>query len=153
MKRIVQVSKIGLILWVACVVASCCTTTGHRDAIISANDTFMATYKRGDAAGMADLYTVNGQLLPPNSDVIRGRAGIQTFWQGLMDAGIKEANLETVEVEGHCDTATEVGRFVVIGEGGQTLGNGKYIVLWKREGGEWRLHRDIWNSSVPPPSE
>ena len=22
----------------------------------------------------------------------------------------------------------------------------KYVVVWKKVGGEWQLHRDIWNS-------
>jgi hypothetical protein len=29
------------------------------------------------------------------------------------------------------------------------LDQGKYIVIWKREKGQWKLHRDIFNSSVP----
>jgi hypothetical protein len=23
------------------------------------------------------------------------------------------------------------------------------LVIWKRDGDDWKLHRDIWNSSVP----
>jgi ketosteroid isomerase-like protein len=26
---------------------------------------------------------------------------------------------------------------------------GKYIVIWKQDGGQWKLHRDIFNSSLP----
>ena len=26
---------------------------------------------------------------------------------------------------------------------------GKYLVVWKREGGAWRLHIDIWNTNAP----
>jgi ketosteroid isomerase-like protein len=22
----------------------------------------------------------------------------------------------------------------------------RYVVVWKREGGRWKLHRDIWNA-------
>jgi hypothetical protein len=29
---------------------------------------------------------------------------------------------------------------------------GKYIVVWKRQDGVWKLHADIWNSDAPPPS-
>jgi ketosteroid isomerase-like protein len=36
-------------------------------------------------------------------------------------------------------------------EGGQVIDNGKYVVLWRREAGQWKLHRDIWNSSQPAP--
>ncbi|MCG6957208.1 MAG: hypothetical protein LJF04_14560 [Gemmatimonadetes bacterium] len=26
---------------------------------------------------------------------------------------------------------------------------GKCVVIWKNEDGAWKLHRDIWTSSVP----
>jgi uncharacterized protein (TIGR02246 family) len=119
-----------------------------RDAIAAVNQKFMEAFTKGDAAGIASLYTVNGQLLPPGSDVITGKPGIQTFWQGAMDMGIKEAKLETVELEGHGDTAIEVGRYTLNGETGEVMGSGKFVVIWKQEGEQWKLHRDIWNSSV-----
>lgn len=120
-------------------------------AIKAVNENFMATYKRGDSAGMAALYTENGQLLPPGSDVVEGKEGIQAFWQSVMDMGIKEAKLETVELEDHGTTAIEVGRYTLSGEGGAVMDSGKFIVIWKQEQGQWKLHRDIWNSSMPAP--
>jgi hypothetical protein len=33
---------------------------------------------------------------------------------------------------------------------GKVLDKGKYIVIWKKEDGTWKLHRDIWTTSVPP---
>ena len=71
------------------------------------------------------------------------------LWQAAMGMGIKEATLQTGEVEAHGDTAFEVGRFTLRGEGGHVLDQGKYIVIWKQEGGQWKFHRDIWNSSQP----
>ncbi len=29
------------------------------------------------------------------------------------------------------------------------LDAGKFIVVWKQEAGQWKLHRDIFNSSMP----
>ena len=126
-------------------------STEVRDAIAAATEDFMATFKRGDAAGMAALYTVTGQVLPPNGDFVTGREAVQAFWQAIMDMGIKEAKIEIIEVEDHGDTAIEVSRFTLHGDEGQVLDSGKYIVIWKQEDGEWKLHRDIFNSSMPPP--
>jgi ketosteroid isomerase-like protein len=33
----------------------------------------------------------------------------------------------------------------------KVLDEGKYIVIWKHEDGQWKLHRDILNSSRPAP--
>ena len=120
-----------------------------REEIAAANEKFMATYKRGDAAGVAALYTENGQVLPPDGDFVTGREALRKYWQAALDQGIKESRLEIIEVEGHGDTAIEVSRYTLIGEGGGVLGKGKYIVIWKRQAGQWKLHRDIFNSNAP----
>ena len=124
-------------------------STDLRDAIATQNEQFMAAVKTGDAAGLAALYTENGQVLPPNSDFVTGQEAIESFWQAVMGMGVKEANLEIVEVEGQGDTAIEVSTFALLGEGEQVLDKGKYIVIWKQEEGQWKLHRDIFNSSMP----
>ena len=125
------------------------TTVDIREAIASANENFMDTFSQRDAAGMADLYTDDGQVLPPNSDVVMGKEAIQTFWQALMDMGIRQANLQLGEVEKQGNLAFEVSKFTLVGAAGQVLDQGKYIVIWKQENGQWKLHRDIFNSSLP----
>ena len=125
-------------------------TPGMRSEIRKADDVFEQTFGRGDAAGMADLYTNDGMLLPTGSDFVQGKEAIQEFWQGAMDMGIKEAKLDIVEVERHGDATTEVGRYELSDAGGEVMDQGKYIVVWKQEGGQWKLHRDIWNTSQSP---
>ncbi len=118
-------------------------------SIQAANDIFMKIFAQGDAAGMGGLYTEKGQLLPSNSDFVTGRKAIQDFWKGAMDMGIKNAKLETIDLEEHGNSAYEVGKYTLSGTGGQVMDQGKYVVIWKKEGGEWKLHRDIWNTSLP----
>ena len=48
-------------------------------AITAANEKFMATFSKGDAASMANLYTVDGQVLPPNSEIVTGKARAGTM--------------------------------------------------------------------------
>ena len=122
-----------------------------REAIWAADEVFMAAYGRGDAAGVAALYTEGGQLLPPNADFVIGREAIQAFWQGVMDAGIASAEIEILEVEAHGETAIEVSTFALHAQDGTELDAGKFIVIWKHVEGEWKLHRDIFNSSRPVP--
>ena len=120
------------------------------DSIASANQAVMAAFGDGDAAGVAALYTTEGQLAPPNSDVIGGADGIAGFWQAVMDMGLKSATLETLELEEYGDAAVEQGRYQLADAEGNVADHGKYMVIWKREGGDWKLHRDIWNTSTPP---
>jgi uncharacterized protein (TIGR02246 family) len=120
-----------------------------REAIGAANTEFAAAYRRGDARAVAARYTEGGQLYPPNEKVVGGREAIERFWKAAMDAGVKAVELKTVEAEGLGDSAVEAGTYTLYGKDGATLDRGKYLVLWKRVGGEWRLHRDCWNSNEP----
>ena len=110
-----------------------------------------AALNSGDSAGVAAQYTEDGQILPPNSGTLTGHEAIQATWQGLIDAGFT-AKLETVELEVHGHTATEVGAATLFAADGTTVDVAKFIVLWKQVDGEWKLHRDIWNSSAPLPA-
>jgi uncharacterized protein (TIGR02246 family) len=118
-------------------------------AIAAANLKFMEAFARQDAAGMAGMYTADGQLMPANSDFVSGTSAIEQFWGGAMGMGIRTAKLETVELEAHGETAVEVGKYTLGGDEGQTLDQGKYVVVWKNDGGTWKLHRDIWTTSMP----
>ena len=121
--------------------------------ISATNKAFMEAFGKGDAVGVANLYTKAGSVLPPNSEVIGGIEAIRGFWQGAMDMEIKGAKLETVDLEVYSGAAWETGNYTLTGAKGEVMDRGKYIVVWKDEGGKWKLHRDIWNSSLPAPSK
>lgn len=127
-----------------------------RVAIEAADKEFMAAFNRGDAAGVAALYTDQARLLPPNFEMMKGRQAIQAFWQGAMDMGCKEVVLETVELEGHKGLACEIGKYTLTLQppGVETVTDrGKYLVVWKQEEGTWKLDIDIWNTSLHAESE
>ena len=124
-------------------------TSTIRSAIRKADDVFEAAFARGDAAGMAHLYTNDGMLLPTGSDFVEGKKAIEGYWQGAMDMGVKEAKLDIIEVQRQGDSVIEMGRYTLKDADGAVMDEGKYIVIWKQEDGQWKLHRDIWNTSQP----
>jgi len=67
-----------------------------------------------------------------------------------MDMGIKNARLDIVEVEQHGDTAIDIGKYTMSDADDQVMDTGKYVVIWKHEDGTWKMHRDIFNSSLSP---
>ncbi len=109
---------------------------------------FVAAFNAGDGAALASLYSRDATLFPPGAERVDGRSAIQTFWQGAMDAGMKLDELRATEVISRGDIAGEMGGFIlsVPGDSGVTKVIGEYIVIWKRDGHTWQLHRDIWNT-------
>jgi uncharacterized protein (TIGR02246 family) len=125
-------------------------TANIKASMEAANKNWMKAFKNADATAIAGLYTTRGQLLPANSHVVEGTVAIRDFWRSVMNMGIKEAVLETIEAEDLGDTAIEGGRYRLLVANGSVADAGKYIVIWKKEGGTWKLHRDIWTTSQPP---
>jgi uncharacterized protein (TIGR02246 family) len=116
-----------------------------RAAVEAANRAFIAAFLKGDANAVAQLYTADAQVIAPGAPVARGRAAIAAAWQSTIDTGVKDLTLETAEVESAGDLAYETGVVTLAYKDGRAL-RARYLVVWKREGGQWKLHRDIWNS-------
>lgn len=110
---------------------------------------FMSAVERGDASALAALYTEDAQIFPPGSDIVSGAGALPGFWAAMLGMGIKRCTFESLEIEEQGDTAFETGRVTLYGEGGVLIDTPKYLVIWKRQDGTWRLHRDIFNSDNP----
>ena len=122
-----------------------------RAAIEDVGKEFSAHVKKGDAAALASMYSSGAKVLPPHGDLTEGRANLQKLWQGALDEGMRDLAFTVLEVEKKGDAVYEVGQYSVKDAAGKEVDRGKYIVIYKQEGGKWKLHRDIWNSSMPLP--
>ena len=59
---------------------------------------------------------------------------------------MSKIELKTQEIFGAGDLVAEEGE-VTVYVNGNAVAEEKYIILWKREDGEWKLFRDIANSN------
>jgi ketosteroid isomerase-like protein len=130
--------------------ASAARADSVRTSIEAANAQFSAAAAKGDGEALAALYSTDGQLMPAGSAPIRGTEAIQKFWQGALDSGIATVGLKTIDVFGRAPTATEVGEYELRDKAGKVLDHGKYIVIWRHDGGTWKLLRDMFSTNVPP---
>jgi uncharacterized protein (TIGR02246 family) len=120
--------------------------------IAAVNRAFEEAVRKGDADRLAQLYTQDAIALPPDGPFVKGRDAIRDLWGSVIrDLALRDVALQTVDLEVSGDTACEVG------EGRLTLAppssapatvTVKYVVAWKKAGGRWQLHRDIWNAKA-----
>ena len=121
-------------------------SSSAKASIVAANQKFMDIFRKG-TTGISECYAGDAELYPPNNDVIKGASPIGTFWKGAFDSGIKKVSLETGSADPAGDKIIETGHYTLSGADGMPIDSGKYIVIWQKEKGGWKLHRDIWNTS------
>ena len=116
-----------------------------RTEIAAANRVFEEAARTRDTDRIAALYTADAIVMPPDAPFVKGRENIKQFWgSAIQQMGVKDVRLNTLDLEVASDTAYEVGEAVLtLQSGGVTA---KYVVVWKKVDGQWRLHRDIWNT-------
>ena len=110
------------------------------------NDAFEAAFNKGDFAAVASMYTEDAYLLPPGSEMAKGRSNVQAFWTKAGET-VSDLKLTTLDVKPlGTDAAREVGTFSLMTKGQQRQQvNGKYVGIWEKVGTEWKLATDIWN--------
>ena len=119
--------------------------------IDAANKNFMDALGKGDSVGVANCYTADAKFMGPNGPAVVGRANIQSVIGGFIQGGITKLELTATEVWGNENFIGEEGVMTLSTSDGKAVDKGKYIVLWKKEEGKWKMHRDLFNSDLPLP--
>ena len=117
--------------------------------LASHNEKFMSDFKNGDSTALAAHYASDGMVLPPNSDAVSS-ANLAARWGGAIRMGLKDLKLTIDDVSGNDDMLAETGQYQMLDGKGNAVDKGKYVVVWKKVNGEWKIFRDIWNTSMPP---
>ena len=120
-----------------------------KEAIAAANKVFEEAHLRGDAAALAAQYSDDAQILWEDRPAISGRKNIEAEWAKDMGGPGRPAKITTVEVEQSGDLAYEIGKMLITSPSGEVIYDGKYICIWKRIDGIWKIHRDMGNKNVP----
>jgi uncharacterized protein (TIGR02246 family) len=151
MKNPGRLSFFVLSVSLICAASSVCRaqdSSAVRAAIEKAGVRFAEAYGRGDAKAVAAFYTEDAIAFPPGAEMVKGRVAIQQMWQSTMDSGVKSLSFAVIDVGASGDLAHETGTALMnIQPAGKdpTTASVKYVVVWKKQGNEWKLHRDIWN--------
>ncbi len=108
-----------------------------------------------DTVKIAAFYAEDGEFLAPNAPRVRGRAAIRAAWAQLLrlpNVAIIFAPAK-VWVSSAGDLAYETGpyRLTYDGPKGKRVEQpGKFVVTWRKVGGNWKVQYDIFNSDKPP---
>lgn len=126
------------------------TGGGVRAQIEKIGRAFMDAAAKKDAKAIGEMYHSHARMLPGGSPPVLGRAAIEKTWQSYFDAGFADLKLQTESAEQHGDVVVELGSYTATLSGKPE--NGKFVVVYKEEGGQWKLWIDSFSSNAPPPA-
>ncbi|RKF30529.1 DUF4440 domain-containing protein [Paraburkholderia fungorum] len=119
-------------------------------AIKAENARWAEAFGRGDYDAIGRLYTEDGALLPPGGDRVAGPNAIaEYFTKGYAGSTPDTVSFGNYEFYGNDQTVTEVSDAEIHDHNGKLKFRGKQILIFLKQGGAWKLHRDIWNSYTP----
>ena len=108
---------------------------------------YLESLKKGDAAGLSDIFAQDAMVLMPGAAILKGRQQIfQDKRAALAQVKVLDGAVNTLTLEMSGDLAYEVGKFsytIKSGEGQARIVGGKFVAVWKRQrDGTWRCQVD-----------
>ena len=118
--------------------------------IAAINAQFDQAFNTKNAAGIALLYDANAVVIPaPAGESVIGRAAIESFFSGLMTAGVIDHQLTLTEAVEDGNLAYQRGKWggAMVDESGnrQTFGGNVHLVYRLQADGNWLAVTHIWN--------
>ena len=119
-----------------------------KNEIDEANREYVDFFNAGYSKGLANMFTKDAKSMEPNEPSFTGRNKIETHFADMMNAGAIKLQVLTIGLWGNEKLLTEEGEYTLADKNGNELDKGKYITLWIKANGEWKLFRDCVNSDL-----
>lgn len=120
-----------------------------KEVIEDKNRQFTRAHVTGEVEVINAYFTNDAKIFLPNADVVTGSEAIAKLNQEYVGYGISAFSEETTALYGNEEFLIEEGTYSMTYGDDDTPEIGKYINIWKPENGEWKVHANIWNSSMP----
>jgi len=91
---------------------------------------------------LVDLYASDAMVVRPNVPLVRSAGAIRELFFSQLEAGLGEVQMEPLRVEILGEIAYEVGRCTMLvptATGKRREERGKYVLLFGRQAGEWKI--------------
>lgn len=98
---------------------------------------------------LVELYADSSVFMPPNAPTLRGREPLKSFYTDLSGKW-SELRMEAADVAGHGPIAYQSGTYTLTSADARD--RGKYLIVMRNMGGNWRVEYTAWNSDLPKPA-
>jgi ketosteroid isomerase-like protein len=113
-----------------------------RAFIDSMNAKWVEQIRNGDSMSLAGHYSSDAELLMSNSEPIKAK-DILSAWGSTVRTGLRDWKFTTTDLQGDSNFLIETGNYEIRDANKKLADRGNYVVIWKKENGEWKLFRDV----------
>jgi uncharacterized protein (TIGR02246 family) len=120
--------------------------------IKAAHRAFAEAAVRHDLEGVARVFAGDAIIMPPDAEMVMGKDAILKHWKGAFDGGLSGLELVPARINVIGDVAIEIGHATLTmapAGAAATVANVKYVEIWKKVRGQWRVYRGMWNARGP----
>jgi ketosteroid isomerase-like protein len=150
---------VAVVIVTACATSAPATDPKADEAAIRALDEqWSAAANKRDLEATLAFYSAAGATMWPDAPTSHGAAEIRAAWTELFKVpGISLKFVpDKISIAQAGDLATDEGRAVigVSTPAGQSVDTTKYLVIWRKENGTWKVLYDSYSSNkpaAPPP--
>jgi len=153
--------KIALLFW-TCIILLGCTSTpkvdiqAETDAIRKLEDQWMVALQTSDAEKIKSFYATDAVGMSPNKPIAIGLESIGNGIESMLaDTAILfktyTGTIDVIEVSANGDLAYARGQdeITIKTKDGLVKENGKWVDIWKKLDGQWKVTVSIGNSDKP----
>ncbi|WP_205942357.1 hypothetical protein [Pedobacter sp. SYP-B3415] len=118
-------------------------------AIAASNALYFQSFVRNEPGIFIDRYAKDCCIMAPGLPAMCGQeAPLKFFRQAYEEAGLRNGRFITTGIYGNGkEYVTEEGRWQSFDKNGRLFDDGKFLVLWKKTPGGWKMFRDSFSSN------
>jgi ketosteroid isomerase-like protein len=107
---------------------------------------FESSLKKGDSVALGNLYCTDARLLNHGSPSTIGRNDIVKVFGDMIRDSTTNSGFVTNGLWAGDEILVEEGTGYFAKSNGTVVSRGRYLLIWKREEGQWKIFRDTFFS-------
>lgn len=96
--------------------------------------------QKGDSIALGNMYMEHAEIIPSTV----GRENIISVFGKMIRDSITGSSFKTTQLWGNNHLLVEEGKGTWSHANGRVVGSGRYLLVWKKDNGNWKILRDTW---------